>query len=59
MLLDAHASEEHHGALRDVDGDPTFSQRTLYVAEIRLQATYKQRWLVRRGDNYRVVDVEN
>jgi len=36
-------SEEHRGALRDIDGDPPFSQPPLQVTEICLQVSDNQR----------------
>jgi hypothetical protein len=35
-------SEEHRGTLRDVDGDPQFSQLLFKVAEIHLHAANRQ-----------------
>lgn len=46
--------EEHRISLRDIDGDPSFSQPPLEVVEIRLQVADEQRWLAKRGYDGRV-----
>ena len=57
-FLDTPACEEHHHALRHVDGVPPFSQPELLVGEVGFQIADKQRWLARRGYDGRVVRVE-
>ena len=51
-------SDEHRGALRDIDGDPTSSQPPLQVTEICLQVFDEQPWLTVSGYDG-LVRVEN
>jgi hypothetical protein len=59
-VLDAPTGlgEQHRGALRDIDGDPPFTQPTFKVAEISLQVFDEERWL-RRGYDGRIVRIES
>jgi len=51
--------EEHRGALRDIDGDPPFTQPQLQVIEVGLQVFDEHRWLMGRGYDSRVVRIES
>ena len=51
--------EEHRGALRDIDGDPPFTQSPFEVAEISLQVFDEEHWLTRRGYDGRIVRIKS